>query len=92
MEKVTITFADGASIEAEQNGNSYIVDEKFEKKDLSEVTVAGEDGTATLHDAELIECYSIDGRYWFAFREIPKRESEEVQLRADVDYLLAITE
>lgn len=92
MEKVTITFAGGDSIEAEKNGGSFIVDEPFEEKDLSEVTIEGAEETTVLHDAELIECASVDGRYWFTLREITEAEAEAVQLRADVDYLLAITE
>lgn len=92
MEKVTITFADGDSIEAEKNGGSFIVDKPFEEKNLSEVTIEGTEETTVLHDAKLIECASVDGRYWFTLREITEAEAEAVQLRADVDYLLAIAE
>lgn len=90
--EVKITFADGLEIEAIQNGNCFIVDEAFEPGDLAEVTIESSEGSETLHDAELIEPYSADGRYWFAFREISVSETEAIQLRADVDYLLAITE
>ena len=88
MEKIKIIFADGTFVEADQNGSCFIVDTPFTPGDMSEVTI----GDEVLHDAELIEAYSIDGRYWFSFREIPAEETEAVQLRADVDYLLAISE
>ena len=92
MEKVTITFADGESIEADRNGGSFIVDVPFVHGDLSEVTIEGEEETIVLRNAELLECASVDGRNWFTLREIPAEKIEAEQLRADVDYLLLIAE
>ena len=75
MEKVTIRFNNGSSLEAERNGGSYIVDEKpgF-PEDLSTVTVADDDGEQVIRDAQVVECYSTDGRYWFAFRTLSETE------------------
>ena len=93
MGKVIIRFNDGNEISAEINGDSYIVNTKPEfPEDLSNVVISGEDINKRYDNAELIECASVDGRYWFAFREIPQEEADAVQLRADVDYLLLITE
>lgn len=92
MEKVKITFASGSEIEAEKNGTCFIVEEPFTedvKNDLSIVTIEEEDGTVMeFHNAELIECASVDKRYWYSFREVTADE----QLRADVDYLLLMQE
>lgn len=92
MEKVKITFASGGEIEAEKNGSCFIVEEPFTddvKNDLETVTIKEADGTVTeYHNAELIECASVDERYWYSFREV----SADEQLRADVDYLLLMQE
>lgn len=88
MENVTIKFADGTELSAEQNGSCYIVNEKPDfPTDLSEVTVEGGEN-ASFVNAQVIECASVDGRYWFSFREVTADE----QLRADVDYLLLVQE
>ena len=70
-----ITFKDGSSIKAKVNGSCYIVDEKpgF-PEDLSTVTVADDDGERVIQDAQVVECYSTDGRYWFAFRTLSETE------------------
>ena len=92
--EVKIIFADGTEKTAEKNGDSYIVDEKFvvDESQLETVTIQSEEEEKTLNDVEILECASVDGKFWFAFREIPVEEEEKVQLRADVDYLLAISE
>jgi hypothetical protein len=71
MEKVKIIFSDGAEIVAEQNGTCYIVDEKPDfPADLSTVTI----GEQVLENVALVECASIDGRYWFSFRQLSPQE------------------
>jgi len=71
MENITITFKNGVSIEAEKNGDCYITNAKPQfPSDLSEVTV----GETKLKNVQLIECASVDGRYWFAFREMSETE------------------
>ena len=91
MEMVQVIFPD-KTITAEMNGDSYIVDKKFEPGDLSVVKIKYSEGVKVFNNAEMMECASIDGRYWFAFREITQAEIDATQLRADVDYLLLITE
>ncbi len=92
--EVRILFADGTEITAQKNGDSYIAEEKFEVNDeqLAEVKITSEEGETVLEDCEIQECASVDGKFWFAIREIPAAVEEAAQLRADVDYLLAITE
>lgn len=72
---VTIKFTNGKTIKAKQNATSYIVKEKPAiPEDLSTVTVTGGDETKVYKDAYLIECASVDGRYWFAFGEYSAAE------------------
>ena len=85
MEIVVVIFKDGSEIEAELNGNSLIMDEKpFIPEDLSVVRIHGDQGTdITFKDAELVECASVDGRYWFTFAE----KNEEQKLKEKVTFL-----
>ena len=70
----TITFRDGTQLTAEQNGTCFILDGKPDfPEDLSVVRIEGE-YTSVLHNAVLIECASIDGRYWFVLAEKSKSE------------------
>ena len=88
MEKVKITFNDGTKITAEVNGNSYIVDEKPEfPEDLTDVVIEKNEEEKTIKDARIIECASIDGRYWFAIIEIPEQERILTHLQSSVDYI-----
>lgn len=65
-----ITFKNGETLTVEKNGDSYITQTKpVFPADLSLVTVESEDGNREYRNAEIAECASIDGRYWFAFVE-----------------------
>ena len=79
---VQITINDYA-FPAEQNGTCYIANVKpdFPEK-FSTVAITGDDPeqNRVYHNAELIECYSIDGRYWFAFHELTPDELYRKQL------------
>lgn len=88
MENVKITFNDGTKITAEVNGNSYIVDEKPEfPEDLTDVVIEKNGEEKTIKDARIVECASIDGRYWFAIIEIPEQERILTHLQSSVDYI-----
>ena len=85
----TITFQGGEQITAEKNGDCYITITKPEFPDtLGTVTIESEDGTKEYEDAMLIECASIDERYWFAFMETP----EDVKLRSRISDLESTNE
>ena len=74
----TITFQSGEQITVEKNGDCYIADTKPEFPDpLGAVSIESDDGNKEYADAQLIECASVDGQYWFAFMETP----EDVKLR-----------
>lgn len=72
-----IIFADGKTFAVEVNGDCYIMDDKPEfPADLSIVTIEDGEQTIVIHDAILIECASVDGRYWFAFiKESPEEKT-----------------
>lgn len=68
MEKVRVEFLDGFEVEAEVNGDCYIVDEEFEAPlDLSVVTIHKGQDTEELTNVTFVVCASTDGRFWFAF-------------------------
>lgn len=70
----TIKFENGSSITAEQNGTCFITAEKPTfPTPLGTMTIEGEESRAIEH-AQLVECASVDGRYWFAFIETPQDE------------------
>ena len=93
MEKVRITFKNGMKMEAEVNGSSLITDSRPDfPSDLSSVTVTGTDGERIYRDAEIIECASVDNRYWFSFREVPETERATRQMQANIEYIAMMTD
>ena len=69
----TIRFKDGTKLNAEQNGNCYITYRKPDfPADLSVVRVNESGEETVLLNVKVLECASIDGRYWFTFAEVPK--------------------
>lgn len=93
MEKATITFATGEKIEAEQNGSSFITDEKpaFPAK-ITSVTISNTDGDTTIDNAELIECAKIDERYWFSLIETSQEERTTKKLQANIEYIAMMSD
>lgn len=77
MEK--IRFKDGTVVEAEKNGSCFITDEKPAfPEDLRDIKVEGETSTL-ISNGQIVECASIDGRYWFTILEA---SPEDVKIRA----------
>ncbi len=80
-----LTFMDGTVIEAEENGNCFIVPAKPEfPEDLSQVTVEDETGEKTLQNVTVQEAASTDGRYWFVLVEESESDRVMRELREDV--------
>ena len=83
-----IIYKDGTEMIVEKNGDCYILPSKPEfPDDLSIVTVESEEGNKTFTDAFLIECASIDGRFWFAFGEESPMDKTFRELRESNDML-----
>lgn len=80
-----LTFMDGTVIEAEENGNCFIVPVEPEfPEDLSQVTVEDETGEKTLQNVTVQEAASVDGRYWFVLVEETDSDKAMRELREDV--------
>lgn len=93
MEKAKIIFKNGMGIEAEENGSSLITESRPEfPTDLSVVTVSGNNGERIYRNAEIIECASVDGRYWFSFREVPETERAARQMQANIEYIAMMSD
>lgn len=93
MEKAVITFKDGTEIEAEINGSSLITGYRPSfPSDLSEVRVSTPDGDRTYMHAELIKCASVDGRFWFSFRDVTEAERAARQMQANIEYIAMMTD
>jgi len=67
MEKVMLTFENGIKIEADVNGDCYIVDEKPDFP-IGITNVLVDDGEVEIEkeNVTIIESAPLDGRYWFA--------------------------
>jgi len=67
MEKVMLTFENGIKIEADVNGDCYIVDEKPDFP-IGLTTVLVDDGEVEIEkeNVTITESAPLDGRYWFA--------------------------
>lgn len=85
-----ITFGNGEIIAAEKNGESLIAQQKpgFPAV-LGVVTVESADGGVRIYnDPQIVECASIDGRYWFTFVEDSQQQKRIRQLEEKNDALL----
>ena len=91
--EVTIKFLNGTHITAELNGNCLITDEKPAfPDDLRTVIVESEGITMEYHYAQVSECASIDGRYWFVFTEMSQEERRTRQMQANIEYIAMMTD
>ena len=86
---VKITFGGGEIITAEQNGASFITEQKPSfPVDMGLVTVEGTDGVRTYNEPQIVECASVDGRYWFCFVEESPMQKRIRQIEANNETLL----
>ena len=84
-----IKFDTGDVIVAERNGDSFITHQKPDFPDaIGVVTIESEDGVQTYNEPQIVECASIDGRYWFCFEEESPQQKRIRQLEAENDTLL----
>ena len=89
METAIIRWNDGSpEIEAEVNGNAYIVDEKPTfPSDLSNITIISGGNETVIANGRIVECASVDERYWFGIQEITEEEAMQATIRAQIDYI-----
>ena len=87
--EVKITFGSGEIITAEQNGVSFITEQKPSfPTDIGLITVEGTDGIRTYNEPQIVECASNDGRYWFTFVEESQQQKQIRRLEEKNDALL----
>ena len=79
-----VIFKNGQEITAEINGGSLIVNEKPEfPEDLTGVIVRAEGRDTVYNYPILVECASIDNRYWFTFIEESESDRTIRELREE---------
>ena len=65
-----------------------ILDTKIEFPiDLRSVVIDCAEERREYNYAKLVECASVDGRYWFTFIEIPEEERTKKQMQANIEYI-----
>ena len=88
-----VIFKNGTEITAEKNGDCLIVNTKPEfPNDLSTVVVQSGNETKTYNHAIVLDCASIDNRYWFAFKEISEEERTNKQMQAYIEYIAMMSD
>lgn len=97
MASIKIVLSNGREIaNLKMNGNNFIsrtavTDELFEGG-LSPVRI-DRDGVQEIHsNMELVQITQVDGEYWFVLRDIPQKELDDIQIRADVDFIAMMTD
>lgn len=91
--EVKITFGNGEIITAEKNGESLIAQQKLGfPAVLGVVTVESEDGVRTYNEPHIVECASIDGRFWFCFVEDNPQEKRIRQIEEKNAALMEATD
>ena len=85
-----IIFRDGTEITAEKNGDCCITDQKPAfPSDLRGLIIRAGTEEKTFDQPALVECASVDGRYWFSFVEPDPRDTE---IRMLEDAILELAE
>ena len=78
-----IRFKNGDTLNAEQNGNTFIVNEyPGFPEDLSEVHILADGQETVLQYVMIEEAASTDGRYWFVMVE---ETAEDRQIREQTE-------
>ena len=86
--QATIRFETGNFITAELNGDSLITATKPDfPNPLGDVEVLSEDVDRLYENAQLVECASVDGRYWFTFHAESQYEKTIRELREENEML-----
>ena len=83
-----ITFNDDSTITVEKNGDCFISETKPDfPTNLDNIKIESKDETKVINHAQLIECASVDQRYWFTFNEESLYERTIRELREENEIL-----
>lgn len=90
--QVKIIFIDETTIIAELNGSTYITEDRpIFPEDLSTVTIKSDSQIQILHNVEIVECASIDDRFWFGLHEKTIQQLENEHIRNIVSETTQVT-
>ena len=90
---VKIIFNDKSEINAERNGSTFIADAKPTiPDDLTNVEIFEDGVTTVIQNAQFVECYPLDERYYFTFIEISDAELQHIKDRADIEYIAMMSD
>ena len=92
-----IVLADGSEIgNLRLNGNNFIsnvpVDKTVFDGNLSPVTIYNGLIPEVHEHMELVQVKQMGSEYWFVLRDISQKELDEMQVRADIDFLAMMTD
>lgn len=87
--EATIRIEGQEDITAEVNGSSFITEDAPEfPEEAFEAEIETEDGVTVIEHAVVVECASVDGRYWFTIIEQDPRDRALQELREDTETAL----
>lgn len=92
-----IVLADGQEIKnLRMNGNNFVsetpIDKSIFEGNLSTVTIY-ENNVPEVHEhMALVQLIQMFGQYWFILRDMTQKELDEIQLRADVDFIAMMSD
>ena len=90
---VKIIFNDKSEINAERNGSNFITDAKPTiPDDLTNVEIVEDGATTVIQNAQFVECYPLDERYYFTLIEISEAELQHIKDRADIEYIAMMSD
>ncbi len=87
-----VVLSNGTEIkDLRMNGNNFVSDrpvsESVFRGNLSPVTIY-RDGIPEVHpNMDLVQITRMDGEYWFVLRDLTQKELDEIQIRADIDFI-----
>lgn len=59
---------------------------------MKSLVIESAEETKEFEYAQLLECASADGRYWFTFVEIPEDERIKKQMQANIEYIAMMSD
>jgi hypothetical protein len=81
MKTAQIKLSNGVEFTADDCGGSFAVNEKPDfPNGVFSVKIERKEFTEELSAVRLVECYSIDGRYWFNFLPLSEQEKRIIEL------------
>lgn len=88
----TITLADGTVLSGlGLNGNNFIsadpVDPDIFDGNCTPVVISDGETEETHENMELVQVTQVGDDYWFVLRDLSAAELNEIQMRADIEYI-----